>query len=70
MANISFETTVDAAGNPRYQNTHLQIIQYARSKLISIEDALLNYKTSRHRCRYYNTIRNRFKIIQRRIKYG
>ena len=37
--NISFETIVDAAGNPRYQNTHLQIIQYARSKLISIEDA-------------------------------
>ena len=37
--NISFETTVDAAGNPRYQNTHLQIIQYSRSKLISIEDA-------------------------------
>jgi len=37
--NISFETTVDAAGNPRYQNTHLQIIQYARSKLISIENA-------------------------------
>jgi len=37
--NISFETTVDAAGNPRYQNTHLQIIQYSRSKLISIEDS-------------------------------
>ena len=37
--NISFETTVDASGNPRYQNTHLQIIQYSRSKLISIEDA-------------------------------
>ena len=37
--NISFETTIDAAGNPRYQNTHLQIIQYSRSKLISIEDA-------------------------------
>jgi superfamily I DNA/RNA helicase len=37
--NISFETIVDAAGNPRYQNTHLQIIQYARSKLVSIEDA-------------------------------
>ena len=37
--NISFETIVDAAGNPRYQNTHLQIIQYSRSKLISIEDA-------------------------------
>jgi len=37
--NISFETTVDAAGNPRYQNTHLQIIQYSRSKLISIENA-------------------------------
>ena len=31
--NVSFETTVDAAGNPRYQNTHLQIIQYSRSKL-------------------------------------
>ena len=26
--NISFETTVDSAGNPKYQNTHLQIIQY------------------------------------------
>ena len=38
-ANISFETTVDAAGNPRYQNTHLQVIQYARSKLIPIESA-------------------------------
>ena len=38
-SNISFETTVDAAGNPRYQNTHLQIIQYSRSKLISIEDS-------------------------------
>ncbi len=37
--NISFETTIDAAGNPRYQNTHLQIIQYSRSKLISIEDS-------------------------------
>ena len=37
--NISFETIVDAAGNQRYQYTHLQIIQYSRSKLISIEDA-------------------------------
>ena len=37
--NTSFETTIDASGNPRYQNTHLQIIQYSRSKLISIEDA-------------------------------
>jgi superfamily I DNA/RNA helicase len=37
--NISFETKVDAAGNPKYQNKHLQVIQYSRSKLISIEDA-------------------------------
>ena len=37
--NTSFETIVDAAGNPKYQDVHLQIIQYARSKLVSIEDA-------------------------------
>ena len=42
--NISFETTVDSAGNPKYQNTHLQIIQYARSKLIPIESAAVELR--------------------------
>ena len=37
--NISFETKADAVGNPMYKNKHLEIIQYARSKLISIESA-------------------------------
>jgi DNA helicase-2/ATP-dependent DNA helicase PcrA len=37
--NISFETKPDAVGNPMYKNKHLEIIQYARSKLISIESA-------------------------------
>ena len=37
--NMSFETTVDAAGNPKYENNHMRIIQYARSKKIDLEQA-------------------------------
>ena len=36
---MSFETKVDAAGNPRYENNHMRIIQYARSKKIDLEQA-------------------------------
>ena len=39
--NMSFETTVDAAGNPKYENNHMRIIQYARSKKIDLEQAAL-----------------------------
>ena len=37
--NMSFETIVDAAGNPKYENNHMRIIQYARSKKIDLEQA-------------------------------
>jgi len=37
--NMSFETTVDTAGNPKYENNHMRIIQYARSKKIDLEQA-------------------------------
>jgi len=36
---MSFETKVDTAGNPRYENNHMRIIQYARSKKIDLEQA-------------------------------
>ena len=29
---MSFETKLDAAGNPQYENNHMRIIQYARAK--------------------------------------
>jgi len=38
---MSFETTVDAAGNPRYEDPNMRIIQYARSKKINLEEAIL-----------------------------
>ena len=37
--NMSFEVTTDAAGNKRYQNPNMQIIQYARAKKIDLEEA-------------------------------
>ncbi len=39
--NMSFEVTTDAAGNKRYQNPNMQIIQYARAKKIELEEAAL-----------------------------
>ena len=36
---MSFETTVDAAGNPKYEDPHMRIIQYARAKQVSLEQA-------------------------------
>ena len=33
--NMSFEVTTDAAGNKRYQNPNMQIIQYARAKKLN-----------------------------------
>ena len=36
---MSFETTVDVAGNPIYENDHMRIIAYARAKKISIPEA-------------------------------
>ena len=38
---MSFETTVDASGNPLYENDHMRIIAYARAKKISIQEAAL-----------------------------
>ena len=37
--NMSFETIVDSAGNPKYENNHMRIIQHARSKKIDLEQA-------------------------------
>ena len=39
--NMSFETVLDSAGNPKYENNHMRIIQYARSKKIDLERAAL-----------------------------
>ena len=39
--NMSFVTTVDASGNPTYENDHMQIIQYARSKKIDLQESAL-----------------------------
>jgi superfamily I DNA/RNA helicase len=36
---MSFETKLDAAGNPQYENNHMRIIQYARAKKIDLERA-------------------------------
>ena len=36
---MSFETKLDAAGNPQYENNHMRIIQYARAKKIDLEQA-------------------------------
>ena len=36
---MSFETRLDSAGNPRYEDPHMRIIQYARAKQISLEQA-------------------------------
>ena len=38
---MSFETRLDSAGNPRYEDPHMRIIQYARAKKISLEQAAL-----------------------------
>ena len=37
--NMSFESTVDSAGNPIYENDHMRIIAYARAKKISLSEA-------------------------------
>ena len=37
--NMSFETKLDAAGNPQYENNHMRIIQYAKAKKIDLEQA-------------------------------
>ena len=40
-ANISFVTKIDASGNPTYENDHMQIIQYARSKKIDLQESAI-----------------------------
>ena len=39
--NMSFVTKIDVLGNPTYENDHMQIIQYARSKRIDLQEAAL-----------------------------
>ena len=43
--NMNFDSYVDAYGNPVYQDKNLQVINYSRAKLISLEEACieLNY---------------------------
>ena len=40
-ANMSFVTKLDASGNPTYENDHMQIIQYARSKKIDLQESAI-----------------------------
>jgi len=39
--NMSFVTTVDPSGNPIYENDHMKIIQYARSKRIDLQESAI-----------------------------
>ena len=38
---ISFVTKIDVSGNPTYENDHMQIIQYARSKKIDLQESAI-----------------------------
>ncbi len=40
-ANMSFVTKLDASGNPTYENDNMQIIQYARSKKIDLQESAI-----------------------------
>jgi len=40
-ANMSFVTKLDASGAPTYENDHMQIIQYARSKKIDLQESAI-----------------------------
>jgi len=38
---MSFESYIDEAGIPRYKNPHMRIIEFARSKLVSLLEAAI-----------------------------
>ena len=40
-ANMSFVTKLDASGTPTYENDHMHIIQYARSKRIDLQESAI-----------------------------
>ena len=69
-SDLSFESYINESGYPQYKNPHMKIIEYARNKKTTIEDAAVELRFTLHR-RYMVNRTNlcRFTNIQRTHRY-